>query len=271
MVDKDARLQVTILGCGSSPGVPRLNGDWGNCDPNNTKNNRLRAAVLIERIAENGDKTVVCVDTGPDFRAQMIAAQVQHLDGVVYTHAHADHVHGIDDLRTFVIMQKQRMNIYADDLTTERLRDGFAYCFETPIGSSYPPILHPHRIEHDVPFTIDGAGGALEFVPLVQQHGSIHSLGFRIGDFAYCSDVSAFPEATLEKMADLDVLIIDALQYREHPSHLSLEQSLQIIERLKPKRAYLTHMHIPLDYENVLRETPDNVEPCYDGLIIKTS
>ncbi|WP_026481706.1 MBL fold metallo-hydrolase [Ahrensia sp. 13_GOM-1096m] len=271
MVDKDARLQVTILGCGSSPGVPRLNGDWGNCDPNNTKNNRLRAAALIERIAENGDKTVVCVDTGPDFRAQMIAAQVQQLDGVVYTHAHADHVHGIDDLRTFVIMQKQRMNIYADDLTAERLRDGFAYCFETPIGSSYPPILHPHRIEHDVAFTIDGAGGALEFVPLVQQHGSIHSLGFRIGDFAYCSDVSAFPEATLEKMTGLDVLIVDALQYREHPSHLSLEQSLQIIERLKPKRAYLTHMHIPLDYETVLRETPDNVEPCYDGLIIKTS
>jgi phosphoribosyl 1,2-cyclic phosphate phosphodiesterase len=268
MVDRRGKLQMTILGCGSSPGVPRLNGDWGNCDPKNVKNNRFRASALVERIADNGDKTTVCIDTGPDFRAQMIAAKVSHLDSVVYTHAHADHVHGIDDLRTFVISQKQRMDIYADDLTMERLRDGFAYCFETPVGSSYPPILHPHKIAHDTPFTIHGAGGALEFIPLVQQHGSIHSLGFRIDDFAYCSDVSAFPEATLEKMLDLDVLIIDALQYREHPSHFSLEQTLQVIERLKPKRAYLTHMHIPLDYQTVLDETPDHVEPCYDGLVI---
>lgn len=267
-MDDDAILRFTILGCGSSPGSPRLNGDWGNCDPTNPKNKRLRASLLVERILPDGNKTVVCIDTGPDFRAQMIAAQVQQMDGVVYTHAHADHVHGIDDLRTFVIMQRERINIYADDLTMERLREGFGYCFEQPNGSSYPPILNPHPIDHAQPFEITGEGGSLSFKPLVQAHGDIHSLGFRVGDFAYCSDVSSFSDETLANLMGLDALVIDALQYREHPSHLSLQQSLEIIETLKPKRAFLTHMHIPLDYETVLAETPPHVEPSYDGLVI---
>lgn len=268
-MDEGALLRFTILGCGSSPGTPRLNGDWGNCDPNNSKNRRLRASLLVERIAPDGLKTVVCIDTGPDFRAQMIAANVKQMDGVVYTHAHADHVHGIDDLRTFVILQKQRIDIYADDLTMMRLREGFGYCFEQPKGSSYPPILQPHRIDHNQKFEIAGEGGTLTFEPLVQAHGDIHSLGFRIEDFAYCSDVSDFSDDTLTRLQDLDVLIIDALQYREHPSHLSLQQALDFIEVLKPKRAFLTHMHIPLDYETVLAETPSNVEPCFDGLVIE--
>lgn len=266
---EDSFNRFTILGCGSSPGSPRLNGDWGNCDPSNPKNRRFRASVLVERIASNGNKTVVCIDTGPDFRSQMIAAGVTHMDGVVYTHAHADHVHGIDDLRTFVIAQRQRINIFADELTTTRLKQGFGYCFEQLKGSSYPPILNPHLIEHHERFDIAGEGGSLTFKPLLQVHGDIHSLGFRIGDFAYCSDVSDFSDTTLENMQGLDVLVIDALQYREHPSHLSLEQALGFIELLKPKRAFLTHMHIPLDYETVRAETPDHVEPCYDGLTIE--
>lgn len=262
-------LRMTILGCGSSPGTPRLNGDWGNCDPANPKNRRLRASALVERIKPDGKKTVVCIDTGPDFRQQMLNAQVQQMDGVVYSHGHADHIHGIDDLRTFVIMQRQRVDIYADDLTLERLHKGFGYCFKTPVGSSYPPILDPHIIDHSKPVEIMGEGGALSFTPLVQTHGDIHSLGFRVGDIAYCSDVSDFPATTLAQMQNLDVLVIDALQYREHPSHLSLDQSLAVIDLLNPKRAFLTHMHIPLDYETVLNETPDNVEPCYDGLVIE--
>lgn len=261
--------RFTVLGCGSSPGTPRLNGDWGNCDPSNPKNLRLRASMLVERILPDGKKTVVCIDTGPDFRAQMIAASVKQMDGVVYTHAHADHVHGIDDLRTFVIMQRQRINIFADDLTMSRLREGFGYCFEKPNGSSYPPILDPHRIDHSQPFEIAGQGGSIKFEPLLQVHGDIHSLGFRVDKFAYCSDVSSFPNETLAKMQNLDTLIIDALQYREHPSHLSLQQALDFIELLQPKRAFLTHMHIPLDYETVLAETPPNVEPCFDGLVIE--
>lgn len=266
-MDDHASIRVTVLGCGSSPGVPRPNGDWGRCDPDNPKNRRLRASILVEQITNNG-RTSVVVDTGPDFRAQMLAADVGQLDAVVYTHAHADHVHGIDDLRTFVLSQGEMLPIYADEPTSARIHEAFGYCFERPAGSAYPPILLDNRIEAGENFSVKGQGGDLVFEPLLQQHGSIHSLGFRIGDFAYCPDVSAFPESTVERLTGLDVLIIDALQYREHPSHLSLAQSLSVIERLVPKRAFLTHMHIPLDYQTVLAETPDNVAPAHDGLVI---
>lgn len=262
-------MRYTVLGCGSSPGTPRLNGDWGNCDPGNPKNRRLRASLLAERIAANGERTSVVIDTGPDFRQQMLDVRITRLDGVVYTHPHADHIHGIDDLRTFVLWQKRLMDVWADDATYERLFEAFGYCFETPTGSSYPPILKRHPINHEDTFTVSGPGGDIAFQPLLQQHGSIHSLGFRIGDFAYCPDVSYYPDATLEKMRGLDVLIVDALQYREHPSHLSLEQALAVIMELAPKKAFLTHMHIPLDYDTVNRETPDNVAPCHDGLVIE--
>lgn len=264
-----ATMRFTVLGCGSSPGTPRLNGDWGNCDPHNPRNRRLRASLLVERIAADGTRTCVCIDTGPDFRQQMLNAEVRQLDGVVYTHPHADHIHGIDDLRTFVLWQKRLMDVWADDATYRRLEEGFGYCFETPPGSSYPPILKRHGIDHDEPFIVPGPGGDIEFLPLVQQHGSIHSLGFRVGSLAYCSDVSAFPDATLDRMRNLDVLIVDALQYREHPSHMSLEQALAVIAELAPRHAYLTHMHIPLDYETVRNETPDHVDPAHDGLVIE--
>jgi phosphoribosyl 1,2-cyclic phosphate phosphodiesterase len=261
-------LQFTILGCGSSPGVPRITGDWGGCDPANPKNKRLRASLLVERIRQDGGKTVIVVDTGPDFRQQMINAKVNRLDAVVYTHAHADHIHGIDDLRGFWLEQKRRIDIYADADTSTRLREGFGYCFDTPPGSYYPPIVTEHRIQHHVPFSIEGAAGSIEFEPLPQQHGAIVSLGFRIGGLAYCSDVSNFPEATVERLTGLEVLIIDALQYAPHPTHISLEQSLGWIEKLKPKRAIFTHMHTPLDYERVIAETPNHVEPAFDGMVI---
>lgn len=263
------RLRVTILGCGSSPGVPRLNGDWGNCDPANPKNRRMRTAALVERIKANGARTTVAIDTGPDFRAQMLMASVRHIDAVIYTHAHADHIHGIDDLRTFVIGQNRLMDIHADGPTMGRLKQGFGYCFETPPGSSYPPILRPHLIEHRRPFVVGGEGGALTFEPLPQVHGDIISLGFRLGQLAYCPDVSDFPASTAARLNDLDVLIIDALQYRTHPSHFSLAEALSWIERLAPKRAVLTHMHVPLDYTAVQTETPENVEPAFDGMIIE--
>ncbi|MFZ2100787.1 MAG: MBL fold metallo-hydrolase [Oricola sp.] len=262
-------MRYTVLGCGSSPGTPRLNGDWGNCDPQNPRNLRLRASLLAERILPAGERTCVVIDTGPDFRQQMLAADVRQLDGVVYTHPHADHIHGIDDLRTFVLWQKRLMDVWADDATHERLNEGFGYCFETPPGSYYPPILKRHPIDVDKPFEVPGPAGPIAFLPLYQRHGSIHSLGFRIGDFAYCPDVSSFPEETLDQMQDLDVLIVDALQYREHPSHMSLDQTLAVIDRLRPKRTYLTHMHTPLDYETVKNETPADVEPAYDGLVIE--
>ncbi|TKT79349.1 MBL fold metallo-hydrolase [Aquamicrobium sp. LC103] len=263
-------IRLTILGCGSSPGTPRIVGDWGACDPSNPKNRRRRAAALVERISPAGI-TRVAIDTGPDFREQMLDANVTHLDAVVYTHPHADHIHGIDDLRGYFLAQRRLVDIHADMPTLERLREAFGYCFETPPGSNYPPIVKPHTIAHDVAFTVDGSGGPIIFEPLPQIHGDIISLGFRIGDLAYCSDVSDFPPATADRLRSLDVLVIDALQYKQHPSHLSLAEALDWIERLAPKRAVLTHMHIPLDYATVARETPDEVEPGYDGMAIEIS
>jgi phosphoribosyl 1,2-cyclic phosphate phosphodiesterase len=263
------RRVFTVLGCGSSPGVPRMTGDWGACDPENPKNRRLRAALLVEQIAENGGRTTVLIDTGPDLREQMLAAGVRDLDAVLYTHSHADHLHGIDDLRAFVIHNRRQTPIWADAFTLERIYDGFRYCLESPPGSNYPPIVRANLIAPSLePILIEGAGGAIPFHPLLQRHGSINSLGFRIGDFAYCTDVSDFPPETVEKLGGLDTLVIDALQYQYHPSHLSLEQCLTWIETLRPRRAVLTHMHVPLDYDTVTRETPDHVEPAYDGMAI---
>jgi len=263
------RIRLTIVGCGSSPGVPRIIGDWGACNPENPKNQRLRAAALVERFKPDGRVTRIAIDTGPDFRTQMIAARATSLDAVVYTHPHADHIHGIDDLRSYVLAQRRLMDIYADEQTLARLTEAFRYCFETPPGSNYPPIVMPHLIRHDKAFTISGEGGPITFTPLPQIHGDIRSLGFRIGNLAYCSDVSDFPPETLTLLQGLDTLIIDALQYRPHPSHLSLGEALAWIERLAPARAVLTHMHTPLDYDAVNNETPEHVFPAFDGMVIE--
>jgi phosphoribosyl 1,2-cyclic phosphate phosphodiesterase len=263
------RMRFTILGCGSSPGVPRLTGDWGACDPSNPKNRRLRASMLVERIGVNGQRTVVVIDTGPDFRQQMVNAAVGRLDAVVYTHAHADHIHGIDDLRGYWHEHRKLIDVYLDDLTSKRLHQGFDYCFETPSGSYYPPILREHRITHLLPFEVNGPGGIIKFEPLPQQHGAIISLGYRIGNVAYCSDVSDFPKETVARLFGLETLVIDALQIGPHPTHISLSESLKWIERFNPKHAILTHMHTPLDYETTKRNTPQHVEPAFDGMMFE--
>lgn len=262
-------LRLTILGCGSSPGVPRIIGDWGDCDPANPKNRRTRTAAMVERIAPDGRTTRVIIDTGPDFRTQMLAANVRHIDAVAYTHAHADHIHGIDDVRGYWLEQRKLIDVFADAPTLSRLKQAFGYCFETPPGGSYPPIVRANLIDPPAPFTVEGEGGPLTFEPLIQVHGDIHSLGFRIGRMAYCPDVSAFPESTAQCLTGLDVLVVDALQYRPHPSHFSLSEALEWIERLKPGRAVLTHMHTPLDYATVAAETPPHIEPAYDGLAVE--
>lgn len=260
------RLRFTLLGCGSSPGTPRITGDWGACDPTEPRNKRSRAAAMVERIGEDGGITRVVIDTGPDFREQMLRAGVRKLDAVVYTHGHADHIHGIDDLRGYVLEQRRRIDIHADGPTMARLRQSFGYCFETPPGSSYPPILVPRSIDHDGPVIIEGEGGSITLRPLPQIHGETVTLGFRIGPIAYCPDVSDFPSTTLPLLANLELLILDALQYQRHPSHFSLSEALDWVDRLKPRRAVLTHMHVPLDYATVCAETPESVEPGYDGL-----
>ena len=260
-------MRFTILGCGSSPGVPRIGRDWGNCDPDNPKNRRRRASLLIEKVGAEG-KTTVVVDTGPDFREQMLSANVGEADGVVFTHAHADHIHGIDDLRSFVINRRERVPIWTNEATSERLHTAFDYCFKTPPGSSYPPILEEHRIIPGQSITITGAGGPVELMPFEQIHGRIVSIGLRVGDVVYSSDVNDFDERALPHLENMDVWIVDALQYREHPSHFCLAQSLSWIDKLQPRRTILTHMHTPLDYQTVMDETPDDVVPAYDGMVI---
>ncbi len=258
-----------MLGCGSSPGVPRINGDWGSCDPANPRNRRWRTSAMIERVAADGGVTRVVIDTGPDFREQMLASSVRHIDAVAYTHSHADHIHGIDDLRGYWLEQRELIDVFADRPTLSRLRQAFEYCFETPAGGNYPPIVRANEIDHGRPFTVTGEGGALTLEPLPQIHGEIVTLGFRVGPIAYCPDVSQFPAATAERLSGLELLVIDALQYRTHPSHFSLGQALEWIDRLKPRRSILTHMHVPLDYDTVMKETPAHVEPGHDGLVVE--
>ena len=261
-------LRLTILGCSSSPGVPRIGNDWGACDPTNPRNRRRRCAALVERVGPAG-KTVVAIDCGPDFREQMLSAEVVQLDGVVLTHPHADHIHGVDDLRGFMLLQRTRIPVHADEATYARVFEAFRYCFETPKGSAYPPIARHLPVIEGQAFAIEGAGGPLRFEPFRQVHGSIHSLGYRIGPLAYCSDVSDFPEPAIAAIAGAAHIVIDALQYRTHPSHLSVEQSLDWIERLGVPAATLTHMHTPLDYDRLCSELPSHVRPAFDGLTLE--
>jgi phosphoribosyl 1,2-cyclic phosphate phosphodiesterase len=263
-----ARLKVTVLGCGSSPGVPRIGNDWGACDPNEPKNGRTRCSILIERI--HGEQiTRVLVDTGPDIRSQLLAASVNSIDGVIYTHSHADHTHGIDDLRAFWQNTKRLVDVYTDEPTHERLMQAFGYCFEAAPGSFYPPILKRHPISAGRELTIDGAGGPLTLLPFRQTHGDIDTLGLRVGDFAYSCDLSDLPEATVPMLNGLDVWIVDALRFHPHPSHFSVSGALAWIGRIKPRRAILTHMHIDLDYTALKRELPAGVEPAYDGMTVE--
>ena len=262
-------LKLTILGCGTSGGVPRIGEDWGNCDPANPKNHRLRCSMLVERSAAEG-QTRLLVDTSPDARQQLLGAGVSWLDGVLYTHDHADHVHGIDDLRVVALNGRARIDVYCDERTGHVLEQRFAYCFKTAPGSAYPPILNKHTIKPFQEIEIQGKGGAVKVMPYQQHHGEIDSVGYRFGDFAYSCDINALPEASYKYLENLDVWIVDALRYTPHPSHFSLEETLEVIRRVKPKRAILTHMHGDLDYDTLVRDLPDGVEPAYDGMVLET-
>ncbi|GFE52404.1 phosphoribosyl 1,2-cyclic phosphodiesterase [Roseobacter cerasinus] len=260
-----ATLRATVLGCGSSGGVPRLGGHWGDCDPKNPRNRRQRCSLLVERESAEGTTTVL-IDTSPDLRNQLLTANIGRLDAVIYTHAHADHVHGIDDLRMIAFNMRARLPIWADAPTCAALLDRFGYAFVQPEGSTYPPILDMHLIDGDV--TIDGAGGPITFKPFLVAHGGMDALGFRIGDLAYLPDVAQIPEAAWPLLDDLDCWIVDALRRAPHPTHSHLTQTLDWIDRVQPKRAVLTNMHIDLDYDTVNAETPDHIEPAYDGLTL---
>lgn len=260
-------LTFTILGCGSSGGVPRPALGWGACDPKNPKNRRRRTSLLVER-REGAGVTRVLVDTTPDLREQLLDADVSWLDGVLYTHAHADHTHGIDDLRALVLYKRRRVDVYVDAVTSQFLRDRFGYCFSTPPGSEYPPILNEHRIAAGQSLSISGEGGTIPILPFRQIHGDIQSLGFRFGGLAYSCDVSDLPTESIDALNGLDVWILDALRYTRHPSHFSVADALDWIERIKPRYAILTNLHADLDYDALRQKLPPHVEPAYDGMRI---
>jgi phosphoribosyl 1,2-cyclic phosphate phosphodiesterase len=261
-----SELRFTILGCGSSGGVPRIGGHWGHCDPDNPRNRRRRCSMLIEQEGPDG-VTRVLIDTGPDMHAQLVDVGVDRVDAVAWTHSHADHVHGLDDLRQIVFNTRERLDVWADAPTQRDLLARFGYAFEQPEGSPYPPILNLHEITG--PFTICGAGGDITLTPLVVNHGSIDALGFRVRDLAYVPDVVSIPDAAWEQLQGLDCFVIDALRRAPHPTHANLDQALEWIDPLSPQRAVLPNMHIDLDYATVDAETPEHVTPAYDGMVIR--
>ena len=259
--------RFTILGCGSSGGVPRLGGDWGDCDPANPKNRRRRCSMLVERLGTEG-VTRVLIDTAPDMRDQLLDAGVGTLDAVAYTHSHADHTHGIDDLRQIVFNLRRRLPVWADGATLSALIDRFGYAFVQPADSPYPPILDLHTI-HDAPFTIDGAGGPVTLTPFRADHGSIEALGFRIGGLAYLPDAVKIPEDSWPVLAGLQVFVVDALRRKPHPTHAHLALALDWIARAAPARAVLTNMHLDLDHATLCAELPAHITPAHDGMQIE--
>jgi phosphoribosyl 1,2-cyclic phosphate phosphodiesterase len=263
-------LKFTILGCGSSMGVPRVALGWGECDPNNPKNRRRRCSLLVERTGING-RTRVLVDCTPDLRMQLLDADVDHLDGVLITHEHADHTHGVDDLRPLFVKNRRRVDIWLDEPTSAAMRARFSYCFATPPGSEYPPILTEHRLVVGSPVVIEGQGGPIEVLPVLQNHGDIPSLGFRFGNVAYSADIKDFPKESLSAMAGLDIWIVDALRKSPHPSHFNLDEAQAWIARIKPKRAILTNMHTDMDYAALQAILPAGIEPGFDGMTFANS
>ena len=265
-------LRVTILGCGSSGGVPRVGGDWGACDSSNPKNQRRRCSIMVERQTDAG-LTSVLVDTGPDLREQLLSHGTKALDAVLITHSHADHVHGIDDLRPLVISMHRRIDMHMDDFTAKLLRHRFGYIFEMPPGSQYPPLVHDRRLVAGVSAILTGAGGEIEAMPFRVEHGDIDALGFRFatprGGVAYTPDVNDVPSESLCHLEGLDLWIIDALRYTRHPSHFSLSEALAWIERMKPRRAVLTNLHSALDYATLKAQVPENVDVAFDGMVLE--
>lgn len=262
-------MKVTILGSGSSGGVPRIGNHWGACDPNEPKNRRRRCSMLVQQFSASGDVTSVLVDTSPDMRDQLNDADCGKLDAVLFTHSHADQCHGVDDLRMVAMNMRQRVECHADPFTADVLSTRFDYCFKQAESSPYPAILNLHAdLEPGKPVVTKGPGGLIEAIPFLQLHGHIDSLGFRFGPVAYSSDVVDIPDESFEILEGVDCWIVDCLRYTPHPTHAHLDMALEWIDRVKPRHAVLTNLHVDLDYNELKAKLPAGIEPAYDGMEI---
>ncbi len=254
-------MKITVLGCGSSQGVPMIGGRWGDCDPRNPRNRRRRPSIFVE-----WDGVNILVDTSPDLRAQALDAGIDRVDAVLFTHAHADHVHGIDDLRGIWRGTGRDIDVYAESDVLDEIVSRFPYLFHGASGPerNYPPFLRPHAIDG----AIETNGVAI--VPFEQDHGICASTGFRFGDFAYSTDVVRLSEQSLDLLAGTDTWLVDCLRlHRSHPTHAHWPVTGAWLDRVQPRRAILTHMNHHADYDAMLAATPDDVEPAYDGMQIK--
>lgn len=251
----------TFLGTGTSMGVPMLGCDCHVCTSANPKNNRYRCSVLIGTPDGN-----ILIDTTPELRLQLLRENVKLVHAVVYTHYHVDHLFGLDDVRIFPVKLNGPLPIYCTDEVDEVIRRAFAYAFaagseEMPVGML--PRLELRRID-ERPFEVLGQ----RFTPIPLIHGRFNVFGFRVGNVAYCTDVSSIPDRSWPLLEGLDVFVIDALRPgKPHPSHFCVEQAVEAIQRVKPRRAYFTHMAHSMEYDELMRTLPPGVEPAYDGLM----
>jgi phosphoribosyl 1,2-cyclic phosphate phosphodiesterase len=253
-------VKFIILGSGSSMGVPRADGYSGKCDLNNKKNFRSRCSALIKF-----DNTNILIDTSPDLRSQLLKNKIRSIDKVFYTHLHADQTHGINDLRPFFLINKKQIPVFADNKTSKYLYSTFKYCFKSTYG--YPSTLRLNNLKNKHVFKNNNKKILIESIPT--EHGKIESICYLIDKkLAYASDISLFYKKDYKKLNKLDYLVVDCLWYKNHSAHFNLDQVLELIKILSPKKTILTNMHSDLDYDQLKKKLPKNIVPGYDGMIV---